>query len=141
MPRDLGTRARLRRETNRISAQHRALNMLYQEIIKALGAESDVRLPFLRFRDALEAHFDLEDRVFFPAIRGLRQHLSEPVADLGREHEEIRSSLQQLEDRLATQGPIAWSQDLERLADAVSGHEAREEQLLEPFRSAPGPHG
>ena len=63
----------MQRERRVISAQHRQLDDFYLRVAAAVdaGQPDAARALFARFADALEAHFALEDGLYFPALRGL----------------------------------------------------------------------
>ncbi|MBW2240663.1 MAG: hemerythrin domain-containing protein [Deltaproteobacteria bacterium] len=134
--REPGTHKRMSREARRISSQHRKLDTLYGLVVDALGHGRlpEGRSAFQRFHDALEAHFSLEDELYFPALHGLRSDLGDELARLSGEHEALRRALDEVEN--AFRG--AHLGDCERLLDhvatAIADHEEQEEQLLRHFQ-------
>lgn len=127
-----GLRKRMQREVRRLSSQHRQLDDFFDMLMAALERNSleGARAAFLRFRDALEAHVTLEDRVFFPAIHGLRPDLGDELALLVEEHRDFREQLELLHDWIARGSQQRFEQGIDELASQISQHEQREEELL-----------
>jgi hypothetical protein len=135
--RELGLALRMARESRVISAQHRQLDDFVIVLAAALDADDAgaARVAYERFASALEAHFALEERFYFPALRGLRPALGSALEALEGEH-------QALGERLAGLGRLAEAGDcaaclglLERFAGELAEHEGREEGLLASLRS------
>jgi iron-sulfur cluster repair protein YtfE (RIC family) len=133
-----GLRMRLRGEAMRLSTQHERLDTFCKMVSEALGrgSLSGARLAFMRFGDALEAHVTLEDQVFFPALRGLRPDLTEPLTRLVQEHATIRHDLEQLRDLLSAGSAEAFARDFTCLCDFIREHERSEDEVLRPARNA-----
>jgi hypothetical protein len=132
-----GLALRMRRERRVISAQHRQLDDFYAWLVAALdaGEAPAVFSAFRRFSDALEAHFALEDGLYFPALRGLRPALEPELEALGEDHRALRERLAGLA-RLVEASPCeACRRPLERLAGDLAEHEGREEGLLASLRT------
>lgn len=127
-----GLRKRLKKEAGRISSQHRQLDVFFEMVMSALGRSSlhGARVAYLRFRDALEAHITLEDKVFFPALSGLDPTLRHELTDLVHEHKDLRATLDELHDRLAKGDGARFQEGFERLAERFRDHEQREERIL-----------
>lgn len=133
-----GLEKRMGREARRISSQHRQLDELYALVEDALerGDAADAALRLTRFADALEAHFSLEDNLYFPALRGMRPELGGELEALSREHGEMLVSLAAIRTRLDGGDAGGCAADLEALALRLAGHEAREEDLVARIRGA-----
>jgi hypothetical protein len=129
----LGLRLRVDREGRRISSQHRQLDLFYSLVAAALerGSRRELETAFGRFQDALESHFDLEDRLYFPALHGLRPRLDAELAQLVREHTGFRDTLHRLGE-LFRKSPLKQAVPaLDAFVSALCLHEGREEKLLE----------
>lgn len=141
-----GLEHRMGREARRISGQHRQLDEFYAMVETRLqdrDAEG-AALAFQRFRDALEAHFSLEDGLYFPALHGMRPELEEPLARLVREHGELRAQVEVVHARLGGRDLDAAAMRLDELVRALARHEGEEERLLAglgPARGTGGPDG
>ena len=120
-------------EINLIFGQHSQLHSFFEMVGEALqrGSLQSARLAFTRFRDALEAHIDVEDHQFFPALRGLRPHLAAALAELVRDHARYRQTLEELHEMLARGSAEEFNRGFSKLCDDFAQHEAREEALAE----------
>jgi iron-sulfur cluster repair protein YtfE (RIC family) len=137
-PDEPGLRKRIERESRRISAQHRQLDVFFQAVISALESNerNEARAHFTRFADALDAHFTIEEELTFPAIHGLRAAFGPVLAGLAEEHDVLRERLEAAREALwrgATRS-AAVLEILEELADALVAHERREEEILAESR-------
>jgi hemerythrin superfamily protein len=128
-----GLRMRIVREARRISGQHRQLDVFYGMLIKSLFRENvaKARAEFLRFHDALEAHFTVEERIHFPALHGLRPELDAELAALVEEHKAFRETLDRLAALLESKELARCSDDLDQFVVELAAHEGREEQMAE----------
>jgi hypothetical protein len=136
-----GLRLRIGSEGRRISSQHRQLDSIYAQVAAAAGRGSleETRRALQRFRDAWEAHTSLEDGFYFPALRGLRPELGVELEALSAEHGRFREAFDGLDAQLAARDLPGLGAALERFAEAIAGHEEREETLVaELTRSAAG---
>ena len=136
---ETGLRHRLRRAVRRSESQHVQLRALLAEIEGPLRAGTRIVAADLlaRLRDALQAHFELEDQTLFPALHGLRPEVSAPIEGLCREHAQF---LSELRDALAVASGCDCDTFL-RLRAALGDHERREEQLLESVVGIDGRRG
>jgi hypothetical protein len=126
---ETGLRLRLRRALRRVESQHTRMRELLHELEDAVrqGDAAAVRAPLGRLRDALAAHFDLEDQVLFPALHGLAPGARMALEALSDQH---RAFLGELVDMRA--GKCACDAEaVSRLHVAIGDHERREELLLE----------
>jgi len=143
-----GLGRRLRYESERISSQHEKLNQLYADVRRELDrhARHSAFVCFGRLRDALEAHFEVEDRLYFPAVRGFRPDCSPLLDSLSADHVIFRKELVAIH-RLLDAHEIEESQRLlDRLVAGLVAHEEKEDALLAditPSRGAttPARHG
>jgi iron-sulfur cluster repair protein YtfE (RIC family) len=132
---ETGLRHRLRRAVRRSESQHGQLRALLAEIEGPVRAGA-LTVPgewIARLRDALQAHFELEDQVLFPALHGLEPTASGSIETLSREHADF---LSELGASLAEPSGCACDAFL-RLRAALGDHERREEQLLESVVDGP----
>jgi hypothetical protein len=127
-----GLRLRLNGEVRRISSQHRQLDALFALVVEALesGSAASTRETLRSFRDAFEAHTDLEDRLYFPALHGLRAELTATLDRLTAEHRSFRGSFERLEAYLDASDLAGLGAQLETFAEELADHETREEALL-----------
>jgi iron-sulfur cluster repair protein YtfE (RIC family) len=107
---ETGLRHRLRRAARQMASQHEHLRALIQAIADDadVGQIAKVEESVDRLRGAIEAHFSLEDDIFFPALHGLHPKTGRELHALMREH---------------VDGFEAFSQ-------SMAAHERREERLV-----------
>jgi hypothetical protein len=83
-----------------------------------------------RYREALEAHFDLEDEVVFPAILGYRPTWQARLSQLLLEHERFRSELREIHEGLERAFGDSSARRIAALKEALAEHERAEERLV-----------
>ena len=128
-----GLRRRIKREARRIASQHGQLDVFYGRLLASLtqGRVVRVRSEFLRFQDALEAHFTVEERIHFPALHGLRPELDAALTELVYEHRHFREQLGRISE-LVEHGRLEEAgRDLDRLIVGLAAHETREERMAD----------
>lgn len=135
-----GLKLRMRWGGRRLSSQHRRLDALYARIAAALAA-ADARAAedaLERFLDAWDAHTQLEDQLYFPALRGLRADLDPLLAGFAADHRRLRKALSGVAPRLAAGQLVEAAALLDAAAGEISRHEAEEEQLVAELTGARG---
>jgi len=128
-----GLRHRLRRTLRQIEEQHRALRPLFEELEGAFEhAELASILEWLeRYRNALEAHFTLEEDVLFPGLQGLDPAAESEIVALGCDHGRHLDVLADLDSRLRGSFGRPEAELLRSLSDGLQAHERREIALVE----------
>lgn len=126
-----GLRHRLKRVVRQMGDQHRHLKALYAELRTALEAEASPAAvaSVTRYRDAIDAHFELESEVFFPAVHGLVPALGPELEALEREHALLRAALGAVHGELELD-PGAGAEALAHFVATLREHEAREEGIV-----------
>jgi hemerythrin-like domain-containing protein len=126
-----GLDLRISSETRRMLGQHSQLHTFFDLVREGLerGSLQAVRLAFTRFRDAIEAHMDVEDNAYFPALRGLRPHLAPQLAQLVLDHARSREEIEEMYELLARGSAEEFRDRFSAFCDAFASHEAREEAL------------
>jgi hemerythrin superfamily protein len=129
---ETGLRFRLKRAARQIGKQHRHLDRICLKLGEAIadGAIDHARDAFERYCSAVEAHFTLEDEVFFPAIHGLHPEQSGELESLSRDHVEFSEQLRRMAEQMAQAGLEAFAKSFQVYAQTLASHEGREEQLL-----------
>lgn len=129
---ETGLRHRLQRAARQIESQHQRMRPIYAELEKALehGSISSVREWLQRYREALEAHFELEDEVVFPAIVGYRPAWQGRLSQLLLEHERFRVELREIDEGLEHAFGESSARRIAALKDALADHERQEESLV-----------
>ncbi len=127
-----GLRLRLAHASRRLPAQHDFLDALVATTGRALERmpPGEAHEAMRGFRGALEAHFQLEEEVHFPALHGLQPGLAAELEALVREHHALRDRLLVLEGRIGREPGTAVAPDFAALAETLREHESREERLF-----------
>lgn len=127
-----GLRYRVRRAARQIGEQHRHLGEVLGklEAILAEGSREGVDDLLVRYRSALDAHFALEDDVFFPALHGLHPEHAEELEALSRDHEAYARVLEELAHLLQSASLDRFARELRQLEKDLERHESREERLV-----------
>ena len=136
-----GLAKRLGFESVRISSQHQKLNELYAALRRELerGQLHNAIVCFGRMRDALEAHFEVEDRVYFPAVRGFLPNRVALLDKLWSDHEVFRTELVQIDRVLEAHDLDETGALLRRLVARLLTHEQEEDELLDEIKRATQP--
>jgi Hemerythrin HHE cation binding domain len=126
-----GLRSRLRRAVQRVGEQHRSLREIAVELDRALpsGSRESVDVWLTRMRDGLAAHFELEEKVLFPALHGLDPATMPEIEQLERDHGRFLDGLGALLGRELSESALAPAH-LKGLRERLAAHELREEHLL-----------
>lgn len=129
---DRGLRHRLHRTARRILDQHHTLHDFHRSVTKKLthGPKDEIRAAFVRYRVALTAHFELEERVFFPAVHGADANQNRQIRQLIGMHSRMLVELAHLADSIESLPRDEFSRRLADFATILASHERQEETLL-----------
>ncbi len=132
-------RDRLKRTASQIQIQHRRLEPLFEELSSALasGSSRDAQTAAFQLDGAIRAHFLLEEKIVFPAIRGLRSQDDTELEALAKDHRGLGVELQAVIDLILEAQLDLAAQSLEKCWLAIKDHETREEAFLNSLDSAP----
>jgi hypothetical protein len=127
-----GLRYRMRRALRQIGEQHRLLHEIRGRLGAAIasGEQLDARDAFVRFRHAIGAHFELEDRVFFPALHGLHPEEQQALEALSREHAGLLAALQRLTPLLEQAALEGFGSAFDAFQRDLAQHEMQEEGIV-----------
>ena len=130
--RDRGLVYRVKRAERQIGAQHANIDLLFDLLRDAVssGARTDIQSAFDRLYGAVEAHFSLEDEVFFPALHGLHPNHEGELQALSREHERFVGEMGAIRSALRRPTLDAFERAVAEFRLAMGEHEAREERLI-----------
>lgn len=116
-----------------VFAQHRRLDALFEEVLDSFrpaGPPEATRGALKELREALETHFDQEDRLYYPAIWALRPDLKPTLKTLVDAHGEFVAHLDRLEISL-DRGERAEARSVfDYLSAVFKRHEDAEEAVL-----------
>jgi iron-sulfur cluster repair protein YtfE (RIC family) len=127
-----GLHLRMKNESRRIAEQHHRLAELRGRVTEEIQARSvaGARSAFTDFSGALEAHFGVEEKIYFPAVRGLDDQLRTAVDGLLAEHRKLRIRVRDLTQRFESGNGFACLVVLQALIDELEEHEQREEAVM-----------
>lgn len=127
-----GLRHRLQRAARRVADQHHAIADLYRAISDGIAEnpKSELRAGFDRYRLALMAHFELEEAIFFPAVRGADASQNVRIRQLIEIHSRMRTELAHLANSIESLPTDEFSRRLVGFATILGSHEREEETLL-----------
>lgn len=133
-----GLQYRLRRAARQMGEQHIQLGEILGALEPAVREQrrAEAVALFERYREALEAHFSLEEGVFFPALHGLHPEHGRELELLGHEHAGLKAQIERLSG-LVERDFDAFGPALHALTRALESHEAREEKLARALSDEP----
>lgn len=131
-PAEPGLRMRLRRVLRQIEAQHRHLRPIFEALVEARGSGSPgaVRTAFDHYREAIDAHFELEEQFFFPALHGLVRDARDDLEALTSDHERFLGELTSMADALQSGAGERFEEILAAFTERLRDHEVREEKIV-----------
>jgi iron-sulfur cluster repair protein YtfE (RIC family) len=131
-PMATGLRYRLRRASRQIAEQHKHMRELGVELEQALKEQLPDKLKDVlqRFRGAMDAHFALEDGVFFPALHGLHPEQRNELEELSRQHQNFGVELERLRQSLEEDSLERFAAGFYELVKGLAMHEQREEKMV-----------
>jgi hypothetical protein len=131
---------RVKRAARQIGEQHTQLDEILRALRPAIvrGDAAEARSLIVRYRLAIEAHFTLEEDVFFPALHGLHPRHAKDLELLGAEHAGFRQQLDRL-GALLDSGLGAFEAGLGSYERDLAVHETREERLVRELADLSGP--
>lgn len=115
-----------------IVAAHRTLDGLFEATRRSLekGLGAPAIDAFCRLREALEAHFEKEDRLYYPPIAVLRPDARRVVEEFSRSHEAFREKFGEIGGLLERRCFEEAGRVFGQFAETFAIHEAAEEKLL-----------
>jgi hemerythrin len=131
-PMATGLRYRLRRASRQIAEQHQHMHELARELEQALTERRTDKLKdvLLRFHAAMDAHFALEDGVFFPALHGLHPEQRGELEELSHQHQDFGVEVERLSQRLEEGSLERFGTAFHELLSGLALHERREEKMV-----------
>jgi hypothetical protein len=141
-PLESGLRFRLRRAARQIAQQHESIREILAALERSLAegerGRDPVRALFARYREAVEAHFSLEEDVLFPALHGLHPGRIRELEALETEHGGFAARLDELAGLLAGAPLPEFAAGFRGLAREMAQHETREERLAQSLAEQVG---
>jgi hypothetical protein len=129
---EAGLRYRVRRALRQIGEQHLQLHEIRERLGAAIASreELEARDALVRFRHAIGAHFELEDRVFFPALHGLHPEEQPALEALSRDHLGLLAALQRLSPLLEEAAFESFGDGFDAFQRDLAQHERQEEGIV-----------
>jgi hypothetical protein len=120
--------------TRKVTAAHHRLKSLFTSARAALDGRRSCR-PAARalehLREALDVHFDQEDRLYYPPISALRPEHRQMLLVLGEAHEAFRTLLAAIGAHLERGALADAAESFASFEEAFARHERTEEALLD----------
>jgi len=120
--------------SHQVIFEHRRLEDLFEALERAFGGDSAANGPWSAFEqlsEELQAHFEQEDQLYFPAIWALRPDLKGSLEEASRRHGWFRDQLRRIGDHLNHDDEQGAAGVFRRLDESFRVHEQFEEQILE----------
>jgi hypothetical protein len=135
-----GLRFRIQRAARKMGEQHQHIHGILRDFDHALADADRPRVTevFESYRSALEAHFSLEEEVFFPGLHGLQPQHSAELNALSEDHETFAAALERLADELGHAPLARFARHFRELVDDLGEHELREEQIVRRLSAGQG---
>jgi iron-sulfur cluster repair protein YtfE (RIC family) len=129
---DVGLRLRMRSESRRIAAQHEELNRLRTAVSERIEEDGAIAAleTFIRFMATLDAHMNLEEEIYFPALHGLDSSAGPELAELTAEHVEVRLDTVEIRKLLRDDERERARRAFDGLVWRIAKHEMTEEHLI-----------
>jgi len=91
------------------------------------------RSAFERFNEQMQAHFEAEELILFPAFEEATGMVQGPTQMMRLEHQQMRSVLAQLQAACAAQDSAGFAGLAETLLILMQQHNMKEEHILYPM--------
>lgn len=124
-----------------VRREHRRLGELFVEVGAVFtppGAAGEMRDAFAALSEALDVHFEQEERLYYASIGALRPDLKPEIAAISAAHRRLRLELAAIGDQLERRDLAAARRSFAALASAFQHHEADEDRLLHRVEEAAG---
>jgi iron-sulfur cluster repair protein YtfE (RIC family) len=111
---------------------HRHCDQLFADAEASVsqGDWATAAAHYVRFRDAMEHHFTLEEQVLFPAFEGRTGSGLGPTQVMRMEHIQMRRLLEEMDAAARDRQPDAYLGTAETLIIIMQQHNMKEEQIL-----------
>jgi iron-sulfur cluster repair protein YtfE (RIC family) len=129
----VGLRRRMRRAVDQIREQHERIAPLFSHL-NAMLIESNLRdaqTTAFRLQGALNAHFQLEEKIVFPVLCALCPDRSGEFSFLEDDHASLESDFNELVDHILKATLATARESLSAFTFVLMEHERREEDLLQ----------
>jgi hypothetical protein len=125
----------------RTVAEHRSLAALFEETRAVLrredeaGASRVARGACARLREAVEAHLEREESLYYPTIGALRPDHKDALLGLAESQPDFRAHLVALTEAVEAEALVDAERRLDEITRLFHRRKAEEEKLLESLES------
>ncbi len=115
-----------------LTTDHRACDEYFSQMenLANEGTLADASEAYRKFADATEHHFQMEERVMFPAFEQKTGMTQGPTEVMRMEHQQLRSLLKQLGEAIEKDDRSKFFGLTETLMIMMQQHNMKEEQML-----------
>jgi hypothetical protein len=125
----------------KVRSEHRRLDELFVEVgavFAPSGGAEEMRDAFSALSEAIDLHFEQEERLYYASIGALRPDVKPEIAAISEAHRRFRLTLAAIGDQLERGDLAGARRGFTVLASAFQDHEAVEEHLLHRVEEAAG---
>jgi len=99
----------------------------------AAGKWDEAGQSWTMYRDALETHLNVEEKILFPAFEAQTGNTQGPTAMMRMEHEQMRSLVAEMDEAITARNADSFLGLAETLMILTQQHNMKEEQILYPM--------
>lgn len=126
---------------HQVRSEHRRLDELFVEVAAVFappGVAEEMRDAFALLSEAIDVHFEQEERLYYASIGALRPDLKPEIVAIADAHRRFRLELAAIADQLERGDLAGARRGFEELASSFQQHEGVEERLLHRVEEAVG---
>ncbi len=109
-----------------LKEDHRKVEQMMKQIER--GSQKQWEEQFVGLRDALQEHFQIEEKYFYPKLQEIDE-MEELIGDALEEHQEAKDFLAQLED---IEDREEWQETFQEMQKGIHHHIRDEEKKIFP---------
>jgi hypothetical protein len=122
-----------------VQGEHHRIDELFADVGRVFSESPDeARDAFAVLSEALDVHFEQEERLYYASIGALRPDLKPEINAIFEAHRRFRLELAAIGDQLERDALEGAQRGFAALATAFRQHEAAEERLLHRVEDAAG---
>jgi hypothetical protein len=131
---------------DKVSSEHRRLEEMFEDLRAALRPQEGATGPgpvaaeiLEKMREEVEAHFEVEERLYYPSIWALRPERRAPLAALLERHSRFLAQLEQVAGALQSGALPDAAALFETFSSEFGLHEEAEETILREVQQSLAP--
>lgn len=115
-----------------LTKDHRDCDEQFANMENAVASENwtDAKKEFESFVNDLLTHFDMEEKIMFPAFEAKTGMMGGPTQVMRMEHEQMKNVINQMKDDIESQNKNHFFGLSESLMMLMQQHNMKEEQML-----------